>query len=93
MAVRKIWKYAIKVEDSQTLTLPKGSQILSVITQNCRAVVYAIVDTETKETEEYAVEIYGTGNEPIRHDDSYTFLGTIQGAEGVGVCHVFYKKK
>lgn len=91
MANRSIYKYPIDINDTQTLTLPKGSEILSVINQYDNACIYAIVDTETKETEEYSLECYGTGH-TIRHDSSYKFLGTVAMLGGNFVYHVFYKK-
>lgn len=91
MANRSIYKYPISIDDTQTLTLPKGAEILSVINQYETPCIYAMVDTETKETEEYAIEGYGTGHS-IRHDDSYKFLGTVAMMDGNFIYHLFYKK-
>lgn len=91
MANRSIYKYKIDIDDTQTLTLPKGAEILSVINQFDDACIYAIVDTDTTETEEYSLQCYGTGH-TIRHDDSYKFLGTVAMLGGNFIYHVFYKK-
>ena len=91
MANRRIYKYEIDISDTQTLTLPKGAEILSVINQSESVCIYALVDTETTETEEYSLQCYGTGH-TIRHDDSYRFLGTVVMLSGRFVLHVFYKK-
>ena len=89
MANRSIYKYKIDITDKQILTLPKGAKILSVINQFNVACIYAMVDTETTETEKYSLQCYGTGH-PIRHDDSYKFLGTVAMLDGNFIYHLFF---
>ncbi len=91
MANRSIYRYKIDIANTQTLTLPKGAEILSVINHFGDVCIYAIVDTETTEREEYALQCYSTGY-TIRHDDSYKFLGTVVMLDGNFIYHVFYKK-
>lgn len=91
MGRRSIYKYTIDEVGTQTLTLPAGSKILSVINQRDVIRIYAMVDPRTERTEKYSIEIYGTGH-TIRHDDTYKFLGTVVLYDGEIVFHVFYKK-
>lgn len=88
---RSVYKYPIEIDDTQTLILPRGAEILSVINQFEEVCIYALVDTETDETEKYSLQCYGTGH-TIRHDSSYKFLGTVSMHSGHFVLHVFYKK-
>lgn len=91
MANRSIWKYKLEVADSQVISLPKESKILSLLTQYDHPVIYVEVNKDEKETEDYSFECYGTGH-IIRHDDSYTYLGSITMLNDSFVYHVFYKK-
>ena len=91
MEKRRIYKYEIEIIDEQILTLPKDSKILSIINQHEKVYIYVDVDSYTQQTEDYYVQLYGTGYH-IRHDDSYIFLGTISLKEGDFILHAFYKK-
>lgn len=91
MGRRCIYKYTLENVDTQTLTLPAGSEILSVINQHENVCLYACVDPMTAEIERYSIQIYGTGHN-IRHDDTYRFLGTVAMFDGDFILHVFYKK-
>lgn len=89
--MKTIYKYALLGTTSQNLTLPDGSKILSVKEQNDKIVLYALVDNQKPETENYSIIIYGTG-QPI--DDvfeyGYEFLDTVKVYEKL-MFHVFYK--
>ncbi len=93
MEKRRIKKYEI-YPVTKNLKLPKGSELLSCAnnydTNKDHFFIYARVDTETKETDEYALKCCSTGD--IIEDD-YEFLGTIARVrKNDRVYHVFYKK-
>ena len=95
MADRRIYMYRLYIDSPITISLPKESEILSVINVGDNVCLYAIVDTVTMETEEYSIQCYdgsyGTSR-TIRHDNSYKFLGTVSLFDGSKIIHVFYKK-
>lgn len=90
----KIYKYEIEQTDHQTLTLPRGSKILSIIEQYGKPVIYAIVDTDVVLTDNYEIIIVGTGHEinSILNIMYYVFLGTLSFVEGNLIFHYFYRK-
>ena len=88
-----IYKYTLSVTDEQTLTLPEGSKILSVLEQGNKIVLYALVDVNkanTRSEEDYSIVIVGTGNF-INSVKTYTFLGTVKLADGALMFHVLYR--
>jgi hypothetical protein len=89
--MKKIFKYGGEVKDTFRLSLPKGAEVLSAISQYDKPFVYAMVDPDVSETEDFIFEMYGTGHE-IRHDDKFSFLGTIPLYGGQIIFHLFYKK-
>jgi len=90
--MKKIYKYLLLATDFQNLELPKGSKIISVIELYDGMVLYAIVDTDTTETELYDIAVKGTGHPFPEKLDTYTFLGSVKLMNGSLVFHVFYKK-
>ena len=90
--MKKIYKYVLKPVDFQNLKLPKESKIISVIEQYDEMVLYAIVDTDTSETELYDIAVKGTGHPFPEKLDTYTFLGSVKLMGGSLVFHIFYKK-
>jgi len=91
--MRTIYKFKLKATDRQDLALPKDSIILSVIEQRDEIVIYALVESEERETEVHEVFIVGTGH-PARHiweDDDLEFLGTVKIM--MLVFHIFVKYK
>ena len=90
--MKKIYKYELQPVDFQNLKLPKGSKIISVTEQYDKMVLYAIVDTDTLETEIYDIAVKGTGHDFPEKLDTYTFLGSIKLIGGSLVFHIFYKK-
>jgi hypothetical protein len=89
--MKKIYKYELDITDNQTIDIPSDT-ILSVMEQNSKVVVYALVDTENVLLTTYEFGMNGTGN-PINFDvDSFTFLGTVKLYDGGLMFHVFYKK-
>lgn len=90
--MEKIYKYAISIDDIQTIQLPKDSVILTVQNQFERPFVWVLHDLE-KEREEFILEIFGTGHpiEPINLDkyNGRRYIGTFQMGGGSLIWHVF----
>lgn len=84
---KTIWKYELKTEDIQSVTMPKGGTILTLQTQNDNPCLWVLVDPNA-EKEVRGFMIYGTGHiiptEPYPH----TYIGTYQHLNGL-VFHVF----
>lgn len=72
-----IWKFSIMVEDSQTVEMPIGAQILSVGMQDENARIWALVDPSAHK-EKRLFELFGTGH-PIPSGDGIErkFIGTL----------------
>ena len=90
--MKRIYKYVLGIVDSQELSLPLGSKVLSVEEQYGNIVLYALVDTEWSELEIYSVIIHGTGHQ-ANDIENYCFLGTVKLADGQLIFHVFYRKE
>jgi len=82
-----IWKYTLKVTDTQSFRIPKGSKILTVQTQNDIPCIWVLVDQKEELTEVRTIGIHGTGN-PIP-DNPGIYIGTFQIRYGQLVFHVF----
>ena len=85
--MRSIFKYALRVTDEQTLTLPANAEILSVANQNENIVLYALVDTSVKGLQNHTIYIHGTGH--VVYGDSLAFIGTVVLHGGRLMFHVF----
>lgn len=87
--MKKIFKYPLRAEGQQTITMPKGGEILSVQFQNGAICVWALVNPDA-EPEGRVIDIFGTGH-PVLPVDALgatrKHLGTVQDA-GL-VWHVF----
>jgi len=88
--IKTIWKYPLKATDSQNISMPKGSQILTVQTQFDVPCLWALVDPAEKNTEARLIETFGTGHD-LHYDmgASREYIGTFQLHEGQLVFHVF----
>lgn len=89
--MKRIFKYELPVMETQLLSLPKDSQVLSVENQRENLVLWASVDLRTKESERHVILIGTTGN-PLPNLDNADFLGTVLFNNGSFVTHVFHKK-
>ena len=86
--MRKIFKYPLEITDYQTIEIKSPAILLSVVEQNNKIVMYALVDDFEYDIP-VDIMIIGTGN-PIRNDiDSYKFLGTVSLMDGRLIFHVF----
>jgi len=76
--MKTIWNWTLLTVDSQAVLLPQGAKFLSVIEQDGRPVLYALVDPKAPmETTE--VRVKGTG-EAVDEAffQSHVFLGTVK---------------
>lgn len=64
--MRMIYKYPLKIADSQLVDLPADAYVLKVDEQSGELFVWALVDTEAQ-TEKREFRIVGTGN-PVPDD-------------------------
>jgi hypothetical protein len=81
----KIFKYPLKFTKSQSLTLPKDSEILSAQIQDDMICLWAAV-TDELATEERTFKIFPTGHS-FGDIDKHAFINTVQA--GPLVWHIF----
>ncbi len=85
---KQIWKFAINT-NSFTIKMPKGSEILTMQTQNETPCIWALVNPENvKELRHF--EIYATGQD-IHYDmaNEHKYINTFQSNSGSLVFHLF----
>lgn len=89
MTEQRIFKFPLEITDKQNIQIPKGSEILTVQTQDGMPCLWALVD-QKRETEPRNIEIYGTGH-PVLSDlgTSRKYIATFQMRGGSLVFHVF----
>lgn len=83
---RTIWKKVLAAVDSQTITVPQGSEMLSVGAQGQDISLWFMCYPENA-PEPRTIHIYGTGHEVP--DDPGKFLGTALLFDGTLVLHAF----
>jgi len=75
--VKTIWKYPLRMEDEQTVKMPIGAEIISVLLQRDILVLYAMVDSDAPLVSG-KVYIRGTGHPlnmvDVRHVGSVAML-------------------
>lgn len=74
--MKKIFKYELKVTDTQVLELPYEHRILTVQNQNGNLCLWAVVDPEDTDTANRTIRIFGTGNDAS--DLEYYFGGDME---------------
>jgi hypothetical protein len=87
---KTIWKFPLKVADRQTIKMPSGAQILSVMANFNTPYIYALVIPDA-EPEERFIEIFGTGHD-INYDMGVdrVFVGTFKiEKQDLFIGHVF----
>lgn len=87
MPTKTIWKFPLRVADTQQVSVPRGAQILSAQVQHGALCLWALVEPD-EPREDRTIVIVGTGNQApimtrLRH------IGTAQMAGGSLVWHVF----
>lgn len=87
---RTIWKFPLRIEDTQSVGIPEGGRILTVQMQGYCPCLWALVDPYAPVTRR-SIRIFGTGHE-INDAESLTYIGTFQMGDaplGSLVFHVF----
>ncbi len=83
-----VWKFPLRVSDSQTIKMPAGTSILCVQVQNDQPCIWALVPNTEAVLVSQTILMAGTGhNRPDLLGKNY--IGTFQLNEGVLVFHVF----
>lgn len=85
--MKTIWKFPIRVVDSQVVEMPFDAKILCVQVQQGAPCLWALVDTEAIKSSR-RIYIYGTGK-PIPDNIDMKYIGTFQYLGGSLVWHVF----
>lgn len=85
--MKTIWKTKLQLVDRQTIELPAGHVILSVMNQRGDLVLYAEVNPEAEQKANVEIAIYGTGN-PMP-DSPGRFVGTATTHNEELVWHVY----
>lgn len=81
------FRFAFQATGSFSLALPEGARVLSIQEQNGDAVVWALVDKDTRSTTMRRFRYFGT-NCPI-DSDSLLYVSTLQLFGGGAVFHFF----
>lgn len=86
--MKTIYKYPLKIQDKQTVSIPMGAQILSVQVQDEVVCLWALVDPELPK-KEFEFQMLGTGHDASHINANYLHIGTVQLDDGNLVFHVF----
>lgn len=86
--MRRVYKYALPVQDDIELLMPEGAEILAVQAQADAPFVWALVDPDAGEAELRRFRLAGTGHD-IADDEMLVHRGTFQLADGAFVGHLF----
>jgi len=88
--MKAIFKYKISFEDINNISMPKGSEVLTVqIDEKTNSpCIWALVDTDVQETVVRLFALYGTGHPLMEHSDQ-KYIGTFQYQNGDFVGHIF----
>ena len=79
---KKIWKYALDIDTTNVVLMPKGAEVLSVGLQNNKPVVWALVDPNEEEKDPKVFYMFGTGEGiSLEMNANTRFLGTLQPTE------------
>jgi len=85
---KSIWKFPIKIEDEQSVLMPKDSELLSVQVQHGQICIWALVNIEAI-TVKRIIKMAGTGHDLTNRVPLGPFLGTVQVNGGQFIFHVF----
>lgn len=86
--MKRIFKYELEMRDTQTVALPRNGVVLSVVNQNERMMMYALVDDLELATEDVKFIIHGTGHE-ANDIINARFVSTVLLRGATIVFHVF----
>ena len=85
---KSIWEFPLKLQLSQTVSMPVGSVPLTVQVQRETLCLWAWVDPSESRRADYPVWIHGTGHIVSEGALAGHYLGTVQMAQGALVLHV-----
>lgn len=85
----KIFKFKLNIVDEQIISMPKGSQILSVQEQHGEIVMWALLEDPKNPYYNRKFLIFKTGSQIT---DKLKYIGTVQTSGGDLVRHVFESK-
>lgn len=86
---RRVFKYPLKVEDSQEIEFTGFVDILSVAVQGDDMVLYAIVNPDDARKTKTEIIIRGTGHDLGRCMEGFTYMGSHVTHGGALVWHVW----
>jgi hypothetical protein len=84
--MKTIWKFGLKVTDTQDVVMPTGAKILDLQVVDGRPYIWAIVRPDASGTEWCRFHTYGTGH--VLPDEPGDYIGTYQTPNNF-VYHVF----
>ena len=84
-----IYKYELQVVDEQEIEMYDEYKLLSVIEQNGKIVVYALINTDSNPRYNVKFIMRGTGHNAEKAAN-LTFLGTVKLLNGLLIYHIFY---
>jgi len=83
-----VWKYPLYTEDYFSLSLPSGSEILTVQMQHGSPQIWALVNPDNQE-EERKFRLAGTGHNIEHAKEDMKYIGTFQLYDGDLIFHLF----
>ncbi len=87
--MRTIFKYRLNVVDRQRVSMPTGAEILSVQFQSGLLHLWALVEDQTRTSEDRVFLMFGTGHDTEGEASADRYVGTVQEAARGLVWHVF----
>ena len=83
---KTIWKWELRVKETQVINMPSGAEVLSIQTQQGRPVLWALVNEDNPLTSR-TFATYGTGF--IMPENPGKYIGSYQNKLETLVFHVF----
>ncbi len=88
--VKSVWKYPLGINDEQTIEIPHGSELLSLMEQKDEPVLYYLVDPLETRKDTIHISMRGTGQLVGKEmTSSSIFLGTVNTHRGRLVWHIW----
>jgi len=87
--VKSIWKFALKEDDFQTVSMPPQSKVLTAQVQNENICIWALVDPNFSQRFVYPVWVDGTLHVVLDAAIQGRYVASVQLAGGALVFHVF----
>ena len=86
--VLTIWKYPLKVAETQVVEMPKGSEIISAMAIGEDNFIWARVDAGEPKKEIKEIRVIGTSH-PIQEDEKLRHIGTTTMMDNKLIWHIF----